>query len=165
MPSRKPLENPQGIGANTNLRNPDPASIASGRSTAVESRPGFRYEERGGSRRRVLEGAPERDANDVVRVVLAAEILGVSITPSSASRRLCGRIWFVGFGAFAPESWVRSASRPYLGPFDLRLSSGIRGPAPKRQRTAESGVPHIIIFSGKPYERRPLSLPKFWVFP
>jgi hypothetical protein len=40
----------------------------------------------------------------------------------------------------------------------------IRGPAPKRQRTAESGVPHIIIFSGKPYERRPLSLPKFWVF-
>ncbi len=49
-----------------------------------------------------------------------AKILGVSITPSSASLRLCGRIWFVGDGAFAPEVWGRSASRPYLGPFDLR---------------------------------------------
>jgi hypothetical protein len=114
MPSRKPLENPQGIGANTNLQNPDPASIASGRSTSGESRSGFRYEERGG----ILEREPEGGADDVVRVILAAEILGVSITPSSASRRLCGRIWFVGDGAFAPESWVRSASRPYPGPFD-----------------------------------------------
>jgi hypothetical protein len=66
----------------------------------------------------------------------SAKILGVSITPSSASQRLSGRIWFVGLGAFAPESLVRSASRPYPGPFDSRSSSGIRGPAPERQRTA-----------------------------
>ena len=65
----------------------------------------------------------------------SAKILGVSITPSSASR-LCGRIWFVGFGAFAPESWVRSASRPYLGPFDSRGFAPFAGLLPNRQRTA-----------------------------
>ncbi len=32
---------------------------------------------------------------------------------SSASLRLCGRIWLGGDGAFAPEAWVRSAIRPY----------------------------------------------------
>jgi hypothetical protein len=70
-----------------------------------------------------------------------AKIPGVSITPSSASRRPCGRIWFVGFGAFAPESLVRSASRPYPGLFDSRSSSGIRGLLPKRQRTAVATTP------------------------
>ena len=66
----------------------------------------------------------------------SAKILGVSITPSSASQRLCGRIWFVGDGAFAPEVWVRSASRPYLGPFDSRGFASFAGLLPKRQRTA-----------------------------
>jgi hypothetical protein len=32
-------------------------------------------------------------------------------------------------------------------------------------RARAGSVPHIIIFSGKPYEWMPLSLPKFWVFP
>jgi hypothetical protein len=36
-------------------------------------------------------------------------------------------------GAFAPESWVRSASRPYLGPFDSRGFASFAG----RFETAE----------------------------
>jgi hypothetical protein len=65
-----------------------------------------------------------------VDAVQRAKILVVSITPSSASQRPCGRNWFMRFGAFAPEVWVRSASRPYPGPFDSRSSSGIRGLLP-----------------------------------
>jgi hypothetical protein len=45
---------------------------------------------------------------------------GDSKIPSSASRRLRGRIWAVGDGAFAPESWVRSASRYH---FFIRMDS------------------------------------------
>jgi hypothetical protein len=62
----------------------------------------------------------------------SAKILGISIIPSSASQRLCGRNWFVGDGAFAPESWVRSASRPYPF-FSIREDS----PFAVRTRTAE----------------------------
>ena len=45
----------------------------------------------------------------------------------------CGRIWFGGDGAFAPEAWVGSAIQPYPA---FALICVIRGLAPKRQRTA-----------------------------
>ena len=52
----------------------------------------------------------------------AWQIPSIPKIPSSASRRLCGRIWFGGDGAFAPEAWVRSASRPYPF-FSIRVDS------------------------------------------
>ena len=39
----------------------------------------------------------------------------------------CGRIWFAGDGAFAPESWVGSAIQPYPA---FALICVIRGPVP-----------------------------------
>ena len=47
--------------------------------------------------------------------------------PSSASRRLCGRIWVVGDGAFAPEVWLPSARRPYPVFFDSRGFASFAG--------------------------------------
>ena len=55
---------------------------------------------------------------------------------SLSSRRLGGSAGGFGLGvdgAFAPESWVRSASRPYLGPFDSRGFASFAG----RFETAE----------------------------
>jgi hypothetical protein len=54
----------------------------------------------------------------------------------SAPWRLCARIWvWGGDGAFAPESWVPSARRPYLF-FSIRADSRDSRVGLKRQRTA-----------------------------
>ena len=64
----------------------------------------------------------------------------------SAPWRLCGRIWVCGGdGAFAPESWVPSARRPYLV-FSIRVDSRHSRAVPKRQRTAISTTDFLCGF-------------------
>jgi hypothetical protein len=70
--------------------------------------------------------------------VQRGKISGDSKIPSSAPQFLIGRNWLKRNGEFAPEAWVRSASRPY--PFFRFAEICHSRVTPKRLRTA-AGTP------------------------
>jgi len=98
------------------------------RTPCVEAAPHLRF------KRRQSHIFTHQNGVSVARTLRPKKVGRLNFLFLSAPWRFCARIWVEGDIAFAPESWVPSASRPFH--FSIRRNLRDSRFSPKRQRTA-----------------------------